>query len=71
MLHPAAEFLGGNSELHRVRRVRALHHHALEEIAAERTVRNAEALVKRERIGVRVSTVGWWRGERGQSTTLD
>ena len=40
MLHPTAELLRRAAELHGIRRVRTLHHHALEEIAAERAVRN-------------------------------
>ena len=58
MLHPAAKLLRRAAELHRIWRVRALHHHALEEIAAEHTVRGAKPLVKCERIGVRVSALG-------------
>ena len=49
MLHPAAKLLRRAAELHRIRRVRPLHHHALEEIAAEHTVGLAEPLVERER----------------------
>ena len=55
VLHPTAKLLRRASELHRILGVRALHHHALEEIAAERAVRNAEPLVKRQRIGMRLS----------------
>ena len=49
---PAAEFLGRTAELHGIRRVRALHHDALEEITAEHAVRIAEPLVECERGGV-------------------
>ena len=57
MLAPSPALLGRAAELHRIWRVRPLHHHALEEIAAERTVCNAEPLVKCERFGVRVSAL--------------
>ena len=50
MLYPAPKFFGRRAQLHGIRRIRALHHHALEEIAAERTVRGTEPLVERERI---------------------
>ena len=49
---PTAKFLDRGTELHRIRGVRALHHHALEEIAAEHTVRLTEPLVESERVCV-------------------
>ena len=52
MLRPATEFLGRGAELHRIRGVRALHHDALEEIAAEHSVRITKPLVESERVGV-------------------
>ena len=52
MLGPATEFLGRGAELHRIRGVRALHHDALEEIAAEHAVRLTEPLVETERVSV-------------------
>ena len=58
MLTPIPAFLDRAAELHRIWGVRALHHHALEEVAAEHTVRKAEPLVKRESIGVRISAMG-------------
>ena len=52
MLRPITEFLSCAPKLHRVNRIRALHHHALEEIAAERAVGLAELLVVSERVSV-------------------
>jgi len=61
MLDPAPKLLRRGAELHRIRRVRTLHHHALEEIAAEHSVNITKPLVESKRV----------REERGQSTTLD
>ena len=50
MLDPAAELLRRASQLRWISGICALHHHGLEEIAAERTVGSAEPLVKRQHI---------------------
>ena len=65
MLHPTAELLRRAAELHGIRRVRALHHHALEEIAAEHSVNITKPLVESERVSVRINTPRW----AGTSTT--
>jgi hypothetical protein len=51
MHHPAAVFFRRAAELHRIQRIYALHHHALEEITIEHVIGGAEPLVPRQRIG--------------------
>ena len=53
MLNPVAKLFSKITELYRIGRVRALHHHTLKEIAAEPAIRGAEPLVESKRVGVR------------------
>ena len=52
VLAPRPALLRRAPQLHRVNRIAALHHHALEEIAAKRAVRGTQPLIERQRIGV-------------------
>ena len=59
MLHPPSKLLGRRLELHGIRGIRALHHHALEKIASHRAICSAEALVIRNCVGVGGSPERW------------
>ena len=52
MLAPPPALLRRGPQLHRVDRLRPLHHDALEKVAAQRAIRFAKPLVKRQRIGM-------------------
>ena len=52
MLHPSPKLLGRRAHLHRVNRIPVLHHHSLEEVAAEHTIGGTEPLVECETINV-------------------
>jgi hypothetical protein len=52
MLAPSPAFLRHAAKLHRIHRLRPLHHHALEEVGTQRAVRPTQPLVERERIRV-------------------
>ena len=49
---PAAKLLRRAPQLHRIQGIRPLHHHTLEKIAAQHTIRLTEPLIERELIGM-------------------